>query len=192
MSKYIRCSNCSATNFFDSHKCRRCGAKLKLDKSKLLQRSFAFFISALMFYIPANIYPVLQTSKFSNAQGSTIIGGMMELYDSGEYPVAFIIFIASVMIPILKFIIIFYLILSIKFKLYKNRRDKIKLYHMIEITGPWSLIDVFVVIILSSLIHFKTISVIPGIGATSFAIMVFFMMLSAFSLDVRLLGDESE
>jgi len=192
MHKYKRCHTCGATNYKESKICRRCDAVLELNKKRSLTLSFVFLISGFIFYIPANIYPVLATSKFSSTVGSTIFGGMLELWHDGEYPVAIIIFLASIMIPIIKFFILIYLIISIKFKLYKNKEDKIRLYHLIEFSGPWSLIDVFVVIILAGLIHFKNVSIIPGIGATSFAIMVFFTILSALSLDVRLLGEESD
>jgi len=193
MSKsYKRCHKCGATNYKENHICRRCDTFLGVDKKKSLSLSIAFLISGLIFYIPANIYPVLQTSKFASMEGSTIFGGMLELWHEGEYPVAIIIFLASIMIPIIKFVILIYLIISIKFKLYKNKKDKIRLYHLIEYSGPWSLIDVFVVVILAGLIHFKSVSIIPGIGATSFAIMVFFTILSAMSLDIRLLGENND
>jgi len=192
MSKYIRCKRCGATNGKADDRCRRCGCKsVKVSKNSL-SLSFAFWLSGLIFYFPANIYPILSSSKFGHLTQNTIIGGMLELWRSGDYPVAIIIFLASVMIPIIKFIVLAYLIASIKFKLYKNKKDKIRLYHLIELSGPWSLIDVFVVIILASLIHFKNIAIIPGIGATSFAVMVFFTILSSFSLDERVLGDLDE
>jgi len=190
MARFSRCHICGATNFKKSRICRRCDATLELNKSRSLTLSFIYLISGMIFYIPANIYPVLATSKFSTTIGSTIFGGMLELWHDGEYPVAIIIFLASIMIPIIKFVILIYLLISIKYKLYKNKEDKVRLYRLIEYSGPWSLIDVFVVIILAGLIHFKSVSIIPGVGATSFAIMVFFTILSAMSLDVRLLGED--
>jgi len=192
LSRYTRCHKCGATNLKECELCRRCDSSLGLNRKKTLSISFAYLISGLIFYIPANIYPVLKTSQFASTTGSTIFGGMLELWHDGEYPVAVIIFLASIMIPIIKFLILIYLIFSIKFNLYKNKEDKIKLYHFIEYSGPWSLIDVFVVVILAGLIHFKSVSIIPGIGATSFAIMVFFTILSAMSLDVRLLGEDND
>ncbi len=189
MSEFIRCKRCGATNYKINKKCRRCGCNSVQISKNSLNISFAFWLSGLVFYFPANIYPILSSSKFGHPTQSTIIGGMLNLWSSGDYPVAIIIFLASIMIPILKFLILIYLIISIKFKLYENRRDKIRLYHFIELSGPWSLIDVFVVIILTALIHFKNIAIIPGIGATSFAVMVFFTILSAMSLDQRVLGD---
>ncbi len=189
--KYIRCPYCGAVNHKQKF-CVRCNQNIELNKSKSLSKSIAFLISALVFYIPANIFPILQTSKFAKVEGSTILEGVIQLWNSGDYPVSIIIFVASIMIPIIKFIILIYLIINIGFGWCKGIRQKIKLYHLIEITGPWSLIDVFVVIVLVALIHFKSISIIPGMGATSFALMVIFTILSSISIDERLLGESCE
>ena len=186
--RYVRCPHCGAVNYKQKF-CRRCEQNIEINKAKSLSRSIAFLISALIFYIPANIFPILQTSKFSKLEGSTILQGVIQLWNSGDYPVAIIIFLASIMIPIIKFIILIYLIFSIQYGECKSISQKIKLYHLIEITGPWSLIDVFVVIVLVALIHFKSISIIPGVGATSFALMVVFTILSSSSIDERLLGE---
>lgn len=188
--KYKRCPNCGATNYHDDKYCYRCDSELAIKREKSLLESFAFWIAGIIFYIPANLYPILNTSKFSTVEGSTIIEGVFQLYDKGDFPIALIIFVASIMIPIIKFVLILYLIVNIKLKRYQNHSQKVRLYHLIEFVGPWSLIDVFVVIILASLIHFSTISIIPGFGATSFAIMVLFTTISANRLDVRLLKED--
>lgn len=172
--------------------CWRCALPLDYDRKKSIHKSLAFLFAAIIFYIPANLYPVLQTAKFSESHGSTILEGVLSMWQSGDYPVAIIIFIASIFIPMLKFIILFYLIISIMRCSAKRVREKIKLYFLIELTGPWSLIDVFVVLILVALIHFKNIAIIPGIGVTSFALMVVLTLLSANALDPRALGENCE
>ena len=154
--------------------------------------ALAFLIAAIIFYIPANIYPILESSKFGSQQASTILQGVIQMYKAGDYPVALIIFTASILIPLLKFLALFYIIFSLWRKKCKKLEQKIWLYHLIEFTGPWSLIDVFVVVILVALIHFKNIVIIPGIGATSFALMVVLTMMSALSIDVRVLGEKCE
>ncbi|SMC09045.1 paraquat-inducible protein A [Nitratiruptor tergarcus] len=189
--KYIRCPFCGAVNE-DVPKCRRCDQTIFLQRKASLQKALALLIAAIAFYIPANIYPILQTSKFSNTYGSTIIEGVIQMFQAGDYPVALIILVASVIIPLTKFIVLFYIIYALWKADCKSVRQKIFLYHLIEITGPWSLIDVFVVIILVALIHFKNIAIIPGVGATSFAIMVVLTILSASSIDERLIGEECE
>ncbi len=188
--RYIRCRFCGAVNYRRDKECRRCGFDITLDKNASLQKATAFLIAAVIFYIPANIYPILKSSTFSKVSGSTIIEGIFELMAHGDYPVAIIILIASVLVPVAKFIILAYLILSIKYGNCDSVEKKVRLYHLIEITGPWSLIDVFVVIILTALIQFKSITIIPGFGVSAFALMVFLTILSSYSLDERLLGDE--
>ncbi len=187
----IRCPHCGATNH-KSESCRRCGLDITLDRRSSLQRSLAFFLSALIFYIPANIYPILQSSRFGSFHGSTIIEGVFQLWRLGDYPVAIVIFLASILVPLMKFVILLYLITTIAMKRCGPVKWKVRLYYLIEITGPWSLIDVFVVVILTALIHFKNIAIIPGIGVSSFALMVFFTILSANALDVRLIGADCE
>ena len=190
--RYIRCNFCGATNLRSRDFCRRCGSKITINPKSSLQTAFAFLVAAIIFYIPANIYPILETSKFGTPEASTILEGVIAMYKAGDYPVAMIIFIASIMIPILKFIVLFYILFSLWRKKCKKLEQKIWLYHLIEFTGPWSLIDVFVVVILVALIHFKNIAIIPGIGATSFALMVVLTMMSALSIDVRVLGEKCE
>ena len=186
--RLVRCPVCGATNY-DESRCYRCGAKVRLDKRGSLSKAAAFLIAALIFYIPANIYPILKTAQFADTRGSTIIEGVIELWHSGDYPVALIILFASVMIPILKFLILIYLIVAIAKGSCKSVEQKVRLYHLIEITGPWSLIDVFVVVILVALIHFHSVTIVPGPGATSFALMVLLTLLASKSLDPRLIGE---
>jgi len=161
--KYKRCLECGAVNYYESDTCRRCKDDITLDKKSSLSKALAFLLSAIFFYIPANIFPILNTSKFAQTQGSTIIGGVFQLWEEGDYPVAIIIFIASVLIPIIKFLVLFYLIYAV----YKGScgEKKVKLYYLMEIIGPWSLIDIFVVMVLVGLVHFNSVSIIPGVGS---------------------------
>ena len=185
MGEFIRCSKCGATNYKDAKFCYRCNLKLKDYNS--IYKSLAFLIAAIFFYIPANIYPILQTTKFYLVYENSIIGGILVLLRDGDYPIALIVFLASVLIPILKFVILFYLIASVKSKKFLN--FKRKLYKFIEVSGPWSLLDVFVVFIMSALIHFGYISAVPREAALYFLIMVIFTILAAMSFDERLLSE---
>ncbi len=187
--RWLRCPYCGATNDREDRWCGRCGLQITLDIKGSLYKSFAYLLAAVIFYIPANVYPILQTSKFSNVEGSTIIGGVVELWGEGDYPVAIIIFVASVLIPFLKILVLFYLLFTIWRKRCKSLQQEMWLYHLIELTGPWSLIDVFVVVLLVALIHFQSIAIIPGIGASSFALMVFFTLMASYALDERILGE---
>jgi len=187
--KLVRCHICEAVNRDKRGElfCRRCGEKIHTYKYISFHKTLAFLITAIIFYIPANLYPILVTKQFGVVQKSTILGGVMHLWESGSYPIALIILFASVFVPILKFIFIIYLLISTKYKLGSSLVDKHKLFYITEVIGSWSMIDVFVVAILSVVIHFSAVEIIPGKGATAFALMVFFTMLSALSFDTRLL-----
>ncbi|MCK4440510.1 MAG: paraquat-inducible protein A, partial [Sulfurovaceae bacterium] len=125
--------------------------------------------------------------KFGIVHENTILGGIMHLWEGGSYPIAIIILFASVFVPILKFIFIIYLLISTKYSVKSSIIDKHKLFYITEVIGSWSMVDVFVVAILSVLIHFSAVQIIPGTGATAFGMMVFFTMLSALSFDTRLI-----
>lgn len=187
--KLIRCHICEAVNMDEDGEviCRRCGEKIHDYKYISLNRTIAFLITAIILYIPANLYPILVTKKFGVIHESTILGGVMHLWEAGSYPVAIIILLASVFVPILKFIFIIYLLLSTKYSVQSSRIDKHKLFYITESIGSWSMVDVFVVAILSVLIKFSAVEIIPGAGATAFALMVFFTILSALSFDTRLI-----
>jgi len=144
-------------------------------------------MTAIILYIPANVYPILISKQFAHTTQSTIIGGIIHLWESGSYPIALIILVASVFVPLVKFLLIIYLLISTKYNLNSSKVDKHKLFYITEAIGPWSMVDVFVVIILSVLIHFSGVQIYPGAGATAFALMVFFTMLSALSFDTRLI-----
>ena len=187
--KLIRCHVCEAVNYEQKKKlfCRRCQSKLHQSKNISYHKTLAFLITAIILYIPANLYPILISQQFGITKESTILGGIIHLWELESYPIAIIILIASVFVPLLKFIFIIYLLISTKYNVNSSVEEKHKLFHITEAIGPWSMIDVFVVIILSVLIHFSGIKISPGAGATAFALMVFFTMLSALSFDSRLI-----
>jgi len=188
-SDFIRCHTCETVNYDDPKNilCRRCHSKLHQPEYVSFHRTLAFLITAMILYIPANLYPILISKQLGINTESTIIGGVIHLWEAGSYPIALIILVASVFVPLLKFIFIIYLLISTKYNVNSSRVDKHKLFYITEAIGPWSMIDVFVVIILTVLIHFSGVQVFPGAGATSFALMVFFTMFSALSFDTRLI-----
>ncbi len=191
-SKLIRCPVCDAVNMDKGkqNNCRRCGSAIYHHRKFSTEKSWAFLITAMIAYIPANIYPMLITSAFGSREGNTILGGVVLLWELGSYPVAVIIFIASIMIPILKFLILTYLLISVKYPLGKDKKvNKHKLYYMTEVIGPWSMIDVFVVAILAALIHLSNVEILAGTAATAFAISVFFTLLAAHAFDETLIKE---
>jgi paraquat-inducible protein A len=131
---------------------------------------------------------MLISKQFGAVEGSTILEGVVFLWEHGSYPIAAVIFFASIMIPIMKFLILIYLLISVKYPIGKDKKvDKHKLYYMTEVVGPWSMIDVFVVAILAALIHLSNVEIVAGTAATAFAISVFFTLLSAHAFDERLI-----
>jgi len=190
--KLIRCPVCDAVNIDKGKKnaCRRCGSAIYHHRSFSTEKSWAYLITAMIAYIPANLYPMLVTSAFGTKDESTIIGGVVMLWEHGSYPVAVIIFFASIVIPVLKFLILIYLLISVKYPLGKDKKvNKHKLYYMTEVIGPWSMIDVFVVAILAALIHLSSVEILAGTAATAFAISVFFTLLAAHAFDETLIKE---
>jgi len=186
----IVCPVCSAVNIDKGKKnrCRRCNSAIYQHRQFSTEKSWAYLITAMIAYIPANIYPMLISKQFGTVDGSTILGGVVLLWEHGSYPIAMVIFFASIIIPLMKFMILIYLLISVKYPIGKDKKiDKHKLYFMTEMIGPWSMIDVFVVAILAALIQLSNIEIVAGTAATAFAISVFFTLLSAHAFDERLI-----
>jgi len=187
----LRCHICEAVNIDKGEEttCRRCGTIIYHEVFST-QKSWAYLITAIIAYIPANLYPMLITKQFGAVEGSTILGGVVLLWEHGSYPIAMIIFVASILIPLMKFLVLIYLLISVKYPIGKDKSvDKHKLYYMTEAVGPWSMIDVFVVAILAALIHLANVEIVAGTAATAFATSVFFTLLAAHAFDERLIKE---
>jgi len=190
----IRCPVCNAVNINKGKNniCRRCQSSIYKHTKFRTEKSWAYLITAMIAYIPANLYPMLITSQFGHQEGSTILGGVILLWEHGSYPIAMVIFFASIMIPILKFMILIYLLISVKYPLGKDKKiNKHKLFYLTELIGPWSMIDVFVVAILAGLIHMANIQILAGTASTAFALSVFFTLLSAHAFDEQLIQEHN-
>ncbi|MBB4022742.1 paraquat-inducible protein A [Confluentimicrobium naphthalenivorans] len=186
----VACRRCGRVHPGGAQICQRCGGPISSREIKSLQRVWAWLFAGMILYIPANIYPMLLTSTLVSKRESTIIGGVIDLAHHGSYGVALIVFVASVMIPIGKFIAISYLALSVQWPIRQHSHLRHRLYEVTDFIGRWSMIDVFVVAILSSLVQLDTVATInPGIAAVSFALSVAFTMLSAQSFDSRTIWD---
>ena len=191
--KLIACPVCEAVNIDNEQNniCRRCGSKIYHHKTSPTEKSWAYLITAMIFYIPANIYPIMIVNQFGAVNESTILGGILHLWEYGDYPIALIILVASVMVPIAKFLILIYLLVSVKYRIgHDKSSSKHKLYFFTELVGPWSMVDVFVVGILAALVHMSGLEIIAGTAATAFAVSVFFTLLSAHAFDIKLIRGE--
>ncbi len=188
----VACQRCGQVHRAGTTTCKRCRGPLQSRDADSLQRVWAWLIAGMIAYIPANIYPMLLTSTVVERSESTIIGGVIELVEYGSIGIAIIVFVASVLIPIGKFVAIIYLAISIQRGSTRDPHNRHKAYEVVEFIGRWSMIDVFVVAILSALVQLSTIATInPGIAAVSFALSVIFTMLSAQSFDPRMIWDKN-
>ena len=187
------CHVCCKLTPASEHSCPRCGAALHLRTGNSLQRTMALLITASILYIPANVYPIMITEALGVEEYSTIMGGVILLIKLGSVPVAAVIFIASVMVPVSKLAAMFYLVWSVEKSDRDDHRQRTKLYVIAEFIGKWSMVDVFVVAILVALVHLGGLLVIrPGIAAYSFAGVVMVTMVAAELFDTRLMWDQRE
>jgi len=187
----VACRRCGQVHRLGTGYCTRCDAPLQSRDAESLQRVWAWLIAGMIAYIPANLYPMLLTSTLTDRSESTIIGGVIELVEYGSYGVAIIVFVASVVIPVGKFLAIIYLAVSVQSGSHLHRHERFVAYEVVEFIGRWSMIDVFVVAILSALVQLDTIATInPGIAAVSFALSVIFTMLAAQAFDSRMIWDQ--
>jgi len=173
------------------HECPRCGARLHLRKPDSLQRTIALVATACLLYIPANVLPIMTTEQLGQTIDSTILGGVVVLMHHGDYPIAAVIFIASVMVPISKLLALSWLCWSVARGKPRSHHERARLYRATELVGKWSMTDVFVVAILVALIHLVGLLVItPGSAAIAFGGVVVVTMIAAHSFDPRLIWDE--
>jgi paraquat-inducible protein A len=188
----VACTRCARVWTRGQEACGRCGSALHSRKPRSLQMVWAWWAAGLVAYIPANLYPMLRTQTLIGSSESTIIGGAVELVHHGAVPVALVILIASVAIPVGKFVAIAYLALNLGHAAPLAAHRRQQLYELVEFIGRWSMIDVFVVAILSSLVQLNFVATIhPGPAALTFALSVIFTMLSAKSFDSRMIWDQA-
>ena len=171
-------------------RCPRCGASLHHRKPRSLQRTSALLIAATLLYIPANLLPIMQTTSMGRVQSDTIMSGALYLLQSGMWPLALVVFVASIFVPLLKILILALLLVSIRWRWTWRPRDRTRLYRILELVGRWSMVDIFVVTILVALVQLGNVAnVVAQPGAVFFAAVVVLTMLAAMSFDPRLIWD---
>ncbi|WP_201455404.1 paraquat-inducible protein A [Roseovarius atlanticus] len=186
----VACTRCTKVWPAGTETCGRCGKHLHSRDTTSLQRVWAFWFVGFLCYIPANMYPMLQTRTLLSVQEDTIVGGAIELFHYGSPGIALIILIASVAIPVAKFLAIAFLAISVVRVSSVSMHQRQLLYEVVEYIGRWSMIDIFVVAIMSSLVQLNTLAAItPGRASLFFALSVIFTMLSAQAFDSRMIWD---
>jgi paraquat-inducible protein A len=174
----------------DDPHCPRCRSTLHERKPDSVARTWALVIAAAIFYIPANYFPVLSVVQLGAGQPSTILGGVEELVKDGQYPLALLVFFASIAVPVLKLIGLSIMLITIQTGRTGWLRDRVRLYHIVRFIGRWSMIDIFMESLLGALVAFgSVITIEPGVGALAFCAVVILTMFAAETFDPRLMWD---
>jgi paraquat-inducible protein A len=165
---------------------------LHVRKPESIARTWALIIAAAILYIPANYYPVLTVMQLGAGMPSTIIGGVEELLKSHLYPLAALVFLASIAVPMMKLIGLGFMLIATQTGVARGLRDRTRLYHIVRFIGRWSMIDIFMESLLGALVVFgSVITIEPGVGALAFCAVVILTMLAAETFDPRLMWDSA-
>ncbi|PLC48442.1 paraquat-inducible membrane protein A [Pollutimonas subterranea] len=186
-------ASCSACGYVqnlppehDSCTCARCDARIHARRPNASSRAWALVIAAGIVYIPANVLPVMHVRTPTGESAHTILGGVLELWYLGSWDLALIVFVASVVVPMTKILALMVLLFNRRWRGPRIQRQRTRLYELVEFIGQWSMLDVFVVVLMSAMANFPGISqVIAGPGAASFGLVVILTMLAAMSYDPR-------
>ncbi|KGI77775.1 paraquat-inducible protein A [Oleiagrimonas soli] len=172
--------------------CSRCGARLHRRKPDSLARTWALLLAAMILYIPANLLPIMRTGSLFGSESNTILSGVAELWRAGSWDLAVIVFVASIMVPLMKFAALLVLLISVQRRKAWRARGRAHLFRLVEGIGYWSMLDVFVVTLLVALVRFQLTQVDPGPGVVYFGLVVVLTMLASMSFDPRLIWDHAE
>lgn len=173
--------------------CPRCGQALHTRKPNSIARTWAYLVTAILMYIPANAMPIMRTRTLFDDRQDTIISGVLALWGTGSWDLALIVFVASVVVPLAKIGVLIVLLLSVQFGWVTGRRRRTRLFRLVEWVGQWSMLDIFVVVLMVALVQFSTLARIdPGPGAAAFGGVVVLTMFAAQAFDARLIWDAAE
>ena len=187
--RVVSCTSCGLVQA-GAVRCSRCAHRLARRKPSSLTRTEALVVTGLVLYLPANLYPVITVVSFGRRASATIIGGVAELLNGSDWPLAVIVFTASVAVPLLKLVGLAWLLLSTRLRLQRRLADRTRLYRLIEMVSRWSAVDIFVSALLTALVTLGNLATIePGLGVLAFGAVVFVTMLAADSFDTRLMWD---
>ncbi len=172
--------------------CPRCGAWVERRRPNSFARSWALIIAAAILYLPANLFPIMTVISFGTGSPDTIFSGVVHLLRVGEWPLAALVFFASITVPVLKICGLALLLVMAQRRSRWHLRERTRLYRVIEAVGRWSMIDIFMLSILVALVRLGAVAtVVPGVGAVSFAAVVVLTMIAALVFDPRLMWDRA-
>ena len=187
------CHTCGRLSQTGIGRCQRCGTRVHSRKIRSIERTWALLFAAAITFIPANVYPVMTVIQLGRGYPSTILGGVIHLIEGGTWVLALIIFFASIMVPVLKLLILSWLLYSVGNGSDFRPRDRTLLFRVTEMIGAWSMVDIYVVAVLVGLVDLGALSTIrPGIGVVFFGAMVVITMFAAHNFDPRLIWDNTK
>jgi paraquat-inducible protein A len=173
--------------------CVRCGGAIERRSRASLHRTAAFSLAALILYVPANLFPILRMERYGIVSENTVWSGMTSLFQDGDYVVAVIVFLASILIPLLKLTCLFVLVVMSHMHHPRGKMMRTWIYRVIESVGRWAMLDVFVVAVLVSLVKLKKLATImPGPGLLAFTGVVVLTLLASASFDPQLIWEKPE
>jgi paraquat-inducible protein A len=168
--------------------CPRCGSTVSEGPHGSLHLTAAFALAALILYVPANLYPILRMHMYGAYSESTVWDGVVSLAQHNQWLVALIVLMASLVIPVLKLLGLLYLVLSTWLGFGERMRERTRIYRFIDVIGPWSMVDVFLLAVLVALVKLGSIaSVMPGPGLVAFSLVVVLNMLATQSFDPKMI-----
>lgn len=177
----------------DGQTCTRCGALVYPRRPNSILRTWALLLTAAILYIPANVLPIMTVSSLGQGDPSTIMSGVIQLVQHGMFPIAAVVFVASILVPTFKLVGIALLLFSVQRHQPLSARQRIIMYRFIEFIGRWSMLDIFVIAILVAVVNFgRLASIEANLGAVAFASVVILTMLAAVTFDPRLIWDNTE
>jgi len=199
MSTLIACDTCGLVHDVDPLPrgsvalCVRCGSRIRKRTRYSLHLTAALSLAALLLYVPANIFPILRMEKLGLVSDNTVWQGARRLFEDGDWFVAIIVFLASIVIPLLKLLGLFVLVAMAMWKSHRAQRQRTMIYKFIEVIGRWAMLDVFVLAILVSLVKLqKLATVLPGEGLWAFCAVVVLTLLASASFDPELIWNDEE
>jgi paraquat-inducible protein A len=173
--------------------CLRCNARLHLRIPNSASRCWAFLIAGYILYLPANLLPIMYTGTLSGIRRDTIMSGIVYLWESGSWGIAIIVFIASIMVPLLKLGALTFLLISVRGRSLWPQRGRTMLYRLLKLIGRWSMLDIFVAAILTRLVQFRLLATVEvGPAALPFGAVVVITMIAVMQFDPRLIWDSKQ
>jgi len=194
MAEAISCDTCGLAQRVDQlppgsvAECIRCGSVVRERPFGGVEVTAALTVAALVLYIPANIYPIMSMNLYGAYSENTVWDGVVSLFQYDQYFIAIVVFLASIVIPLLKLMGLFFLVASVKWGKGRRLRGRTRIYKFIDLIGPWAMLDVFLLAILVALVKLGDIGrVIPGPGLVAFTCVVVLTMLASQSFDPKLI-----